>query len=191
MKDSFSRRVIAGALLLIPLVFMAFVLNYVFHLALWISTPISVLFPIDSIADAAIANVIAVILVIAVCFFLGLLARSDKITGQVNFFERFLERSFPTYRTTRMAVSAALANTAIEDNWRVVLIGKQRSERYIGYEIEVLQNGDSVVFQPSVPDGKSGFIWTVPQSEIEHVKIEPRDLSAFMKDYGLGISHSI
>ena len=149
------------------------------------------MFPIDSIADAAIANIIAVILVGGVCYMLGILSRSARISAGVGNAERFLERSFPTYISTRMMITGAIENKSIQDDWQVVLVGSLDSKKFLGFKIETLQNGDCVVFQPIAPNANSGFLWTVPPNQIENVELAPRELSALMKYYGLGMSNSI
>ena len=186
--NSVKTTVIGGVIFLIPMIFLAMVLGHAFQIALKVAKPISRVVPVDSFAGVAVANILAVLLIALVSFLAGLLARSAGVSRKMARLETFLVEVFPVYQSTKRSIADAVQNSAQEDNWKVVLVGSEDGQRFLGYEIEVLEAGLSVVFQPLTPNTKTGFVWTVPQAQLRYLDLNPRDVAKRLRSYGIGLS---
>ena len=183
--------VIGGIVFLVPVIFVLMILRRAYELALKVATPISKIVPIESFGGLAIANILAAAVVVGVCYTAGVAARSSIISARVNKLDHFLNRAIPTYQPTKRGLIDSISDKALEDDWKVVLVGKADDKRSLGFEVERLENGDVAVFQPLSPNTKTGFVWTVPAANVEVLQMNPRELSARLKAYGIGISDSI
>lgn len=190
MGKSIRTTVIGGIIFVVPLIFILLILGRAFDLAKRVATPISKFVPIESFAGIAAANVLAGFIVISVCYVAGVLARSSMISDKVGKLDAFLGRAIPTYQPTKQGFVDSISNRSFEDDWKVVLVGTKGDRRFLGFEVERLQNGEVSVFQPLSPNTKSGFVWTVPSAQVEVLHMNPRELSAILRSHGIGLSES-
>lgn len=191
MIKSIKTTVIGGVAFLVPLVFIMLILKEAYSVALKIAIPFSKILPFSNFAGFAVASILAVLIVIAACYGAGLAARSSLVSTQVEKLDKFLSRAVPTYHFTKKDLLETLDNKSFEDDWKVVLMGRPDDKRSLGFEIERRPNGDVIVFQPITPTAKTGFVWTVPPDQVEILDIGPRQLSALLKTYGIGISEIV
>lgn len=191
MLNGLRTTVIGGLVFLVPIMFIVFVLGNAYGIALKVAAPISQMFPIETYAGLALANILAALAVIAVCYVAGLIARSSLISSQVEKMDQFLSKAIPTYHFTKKGFIDSVENKSFEDEWKVAWIGEPNGKRALGFEIEKLANGDLLVFQPTTPNTATGFVWSVPPDQVELIDIAPRDLSKLLKSYGIEFSRSI
>lgn len=191
MINGLRTTVVGGIIFLVPIVFILFILGKAYGIALKIATPISKLIPIESFAGVALANILAALAVIAVCYVAGLVARSNLISTKVKKVDDFLTRAVPTYHFTKKGFIDSVGNKSFEDDWKVVWIGDPVGKRALGFEIARLPNGDVLIFQPNTPNTTTGFVWSVPAHHVELIDIAPRDLSKHLQSYGIGLPKAI
>jgi len=67
--------ILGGLLFLVPLAFLAIVLGKAFQISMVIAKPIDAVMPIQSLARIAFINIVAVLLIVLVCFLASLAAR--------------------------------------------------------------------------------------------------------------------
>ena len=188
MMKGIRTTIIGGAIFLVPFVFIVLILEEAYNFALKVAEPISEFIPIDGIGDIALVNILAAVLVVLVCFGAGRLARSSSISGRVNRIDQFFTRAFPLYHPTKRGITDTVVDKSFEDEWTPALIGPKSGRRTLGFQVETLESGDSVVFLPSAPNPRAGSVATVPSGEVELIDIEPRQFSAIIKGYGTGAS---
>ena len=191
MGKSLQTTIIGGIVFLAPVIFILMILQRAYELALKVAAPISRFIPIESFVGLALANILAAALVIGVCYAAGMVARSSIISARVNKLDEFLSNAIPAYHPTKRGIIDSISDESLEDDWKVVLVGEKGRQRSLGFEVERLSNGDVAVFQPLTPNTKTGFVWTVSPESIEVLEINPRDLTAKLKAYGVGISEQL
>ena len=64
--------ILGGALFLVPLAFVAIVLGKAFEVSMLLAAPLDGLIPLERVAGIALANIIAIVLILAICFAAGL-----------------------------------------------------------------------------------------------------------------------
>ena len=75
--------VIGGLLFLVPVVFLVFILSKAFGFMKVVAEPMADFIPIDSVGGVALANLIAFLAVILVCFLAGLVARNALAPSEI------------------------------------------------------------------------------------------------------------
>jgi uncharacterized membrane protein len=83
----FLSTAIGGVLFLLPVVIMGVVLFKAAGIMMIVATPMADFIPVDSIGGVALANILALLLVILLCFLAGLVARhalAGKVVGQLE-----------------------------------------------------------------------------------------------------------
>lgn len=188
MGQGIKTTVIGGLVFLVPVAFLILVLGQALGIAMKVAEPISKIVPIESFAGIALANLIALVLLLIVCYLAGLVARSSRVTRRIDHLDTVMTRAIPWYQLTKRSLSASLDNREIVDDWVPVLIGRPGEKRAIGFEIERLATGDVVVFQPNSPNTESGTVWTVPSEQVEPMKIASRDLNTRLRIFGSGLA---
>lgn len=191
MISGIRTTVIGGIIFLVPLIFVLLILGKAYGLAMQVAAPISKLFPINTLGGVALANILAGSAVIAVCYAAGLVARSSIISAKVEKIDRLLTRAIPTYHFTKKGLIDSVGNRSFEDDWKVVWIGEAGGKRALGFEIERLANNDVLIFQPNTPNTATGFVWSVPAEQVEPINLSPRELSKYLKSYGIGFSETL
>lgn len=67
--------ILGGLLFLVPLAFLAIVLGSAFQVSMLLVDPIDAVTPIETVAGIAFINVMAIVLIVVVCFLAGLAAQ--------------------------------------------------------------------------------------------------------------------
>lgn len=89
--------IIGGALFLLPLAVVVFLLGQVFAVGLKIAQPIEGLSPVDHFGGVALDNVIALTLILLICFLAGLVARHATARRLVGNLEEWMLHTIPVY----------------------------------------------------------------------------------------------
>ena len=93
----FKTTVIGGLVFLVPVVVLLVVLAKAAGLMMMVAEPMAEWLPIDAIGGVALANVIAVLAVVLICFIAGLVARAAILRAIVG---ASSPRFCPRYRAT-------------------------------------------------------------------------------------------
>ena len=97
-KTGFIKTTLIGGLIfLIPFVVIMAVLGKAVKLMASLAVPISKIIPIESVAGVAIVNIVAIVVLIFICFFAGLMARSQAGKRAFNSLDIKLMALLPGY----------------------------------------------------------------------------------------------
>ena len=132
-----------------------------------LAEPLSTLVPIDSVADIAIVNLIAVALIILACFVAGLAARTVSASKLVEFLENRVLSHIPAYAFVK-GLSSSIAGAEEGGNMTPVLA---RLDDYsqIAFEIERIEDGTVVVYLPGAPNPWSGSVCVMTEDRIQPI----------------------
>lgn len=145
---------LSGLVFLLPLMLVGFLLLKVFNLMKWLTEPLDIYVPTDTVAGLIVANVMAILLLLLVLFLIGRLAHSFMGRKVENSIDTFLSRFIPGYNIIR-GLTAQLNDD--EETLPVVLV-RQDDGASIGFEIERNANGWVSVFLPGAPQAHSGSV---------------------------------
>ena len=97
-KIGFVKATILGGLLfLLPLVVVVLIIGKAYKISMVVAKPLGNLIPIDSIGGLALANILAVLVILVLCYMAGLVARFSRIKNKVASIEEMLIATIPGY----------------------------------------------------------------------------------------------
>lgn len=178
----FMTTAIGGVLFLIPLVVLGVVLFKAAGFMMIIAEPLAAVLPVDSIGGVALANIIALLCVIVLCFLAGLVARHALAGAFVGKLDKVLV-SVPGYMMVKNLVSGFDPNSV--DGLKPVALQLGTAERF-GFEIQKLPDGRSMVFIPSTPSPFSGITQVLPAEQITYLNIPVTKIIELTENFGHG-----
>jgi len=176
--------VIGGLLFLVPVAFLAFMLSKVFGFMLVIAAPMANWLPVDTVGGIALANLIAIVAIILVCFLAGLVARNALASGLVKTLESKVLVKIPGY-TIIKGIKGGF-DKGESNHFKPVALKLGSAER-IGFEIQKLADGRSMVFIPSVPNAFSGTTQILPADQVTYLDVPVTQIMELSEKYGSGV----
>ena len=176
--------IIGGLLFLVPVAFLAFILTKVFGFMIVIAEPMADWLPVETIGGIALANLIAVVAIILVCFLAGLVARNAMASGLVKTLESKVLMKIPGY-TIIKGIKGGFDKDE-SNHFKPVALKLGSAER-VGFEIQKLADGRSMVFIPSVPNAFSGITQILPADQVTYLDVPVTQIMELAEKYGSGV----
>ncbi len=175
--------VIGGVVFLVPLAFVVYILLQVVEFMKVIAEPLSEWIPVDSVGGIALANLLAISIVIALCFVSGLVARHTIADGLVKKLDSLLI-NVPGYSIVR-GIKSGFDESETE-KMRPVALRLGTAER-IGFEMQKLDDGRSMVYIPSNPSAWSGITQILPADQVTYIDIPVTKVIELTEKFGHGV----
>jgi len=148
--------VIGGIFFLIPLMVVIAVLAQAFELMKRVAHPLARYLPVDQLTGIAIANVLAIVLIVLLCFLAGLLAKAPFIRRLGSRFEQRVLQTIPLYAVVKSTVASILPLQK-EQGLQPVLVEFDDCAQ-LGLEVERQTPGKVAVYLPGAPNPWSGSV---------------------------------
>ena len=142
------------------------------------------LISIISIGGVALANVIAGVALVLVCFLAGLLARHALASALLSQLESRVLVNLPGYLMIKSLVSGFDESKVA--GLKPVALQLGTAER-VGYEIEKLPDGRSMVFIPSPPNPFSGITQVLPPDQVTYLDVSLKQVMEVTENFGHGV----
>ena len=176
--------IIGGLLFLVPVVFLVFILGKAFGFMKVVAEPMADFIPIDSVGGVALANLIALLAVILVSFFAGLIARNAMASSAVKNLESRVLMKIPGYQLVKSIKGGYEGDAAHQ--LKPVSLSLGSAER-IGFEVQKLADGRSMVFIPSVPNTWTGITQILPPDQVTYLDTSITSVMEHTEKYGYGV----
>jgi uncharacterized membrane protein len=176
--------ILGGLLFLVPLVVLIFILAKAFELSRAVAVPMGRIFPMDRIAGVALADILALGLILAISYLAGLAARGKVLVKPVARIERFLITVVPGYAVLKSTLAGLMGDNSAESLLQPVLI-RLDDFHQIAFEVERLDNR-SVVFLPGAPSAWSGSSVIVDADRITYLSAPPHQVTGLLRVLGRG-----
>jgi uncharacterized membrane protein len=159
--------VIGGIVFLVPVIIIAAIIGKAFEIMKTVAHPLSALVPIDTVGKIAIVNLIAILLIVLVCFLSGHAARTKAAARFVRALESKFLSHIPVYGFVK-GMTASIAGTERGEEMTPVLV---RLDDYsqIAFEIERLEGGDVAVYLPGAPNPWSGAVCIMTEDRVQPI----------------------
>jgi uncharacterized membrane protein len=158
-------RIIAGLLILAPVYLACLLLLKAMKTILGLMAPVTKVLPESVRAE----NLIALILVLVICFFVGLAVRTQMGQAIKNSLDRSLFQKIPGYSLLR-SLTQRLAGESQDQAWDTALV--EIEEALVpGFIIEELTDGRFTVFVPSVPTPMAGAVYILTPDRVHRVDV--------------------
>jgi uncharacterized membrane protein len=176
--------VIGGVVFLIPVVVLVVVIAKAIGFMMVVAKPMADWLPVDTIGGVALANIIAGVALVLVCFLAGLLARHALASAFVGQLESKVLVNVPGYLMVKSLVSGFDESRIA--GLKPVALQLGTAER-VGYEIEKLPDGRSMVFIPSPPNPFSGITQVLPPDQVTYLDVSLKQVMEVTENFGHGV----
>ena len=190
MKDQVSNTIgflkttaIGGLIFLLPLAVIGGLLGYVYNLVLVIYEPLKAYLPVSGAGGTALLFLIAVGILVMLCFLCGLAARRAIARKLSQMVEKHLVMVFPKYAIYKDIVAGNLGGDAAAPSLVPVTIQFDDAIR-IGYEAGRTERGLVIVYLPGSPDPWIGSVVLVEPDRIQSLDVDFNETSAICERLG-------
>lgn len=180
---SFLRATISGGILfLLPVVLVIMMLGKAHQIMVKISGPLANLLP-DRLMGLDGSMILAVILLVFLCFFAGLLIRSKRVKKQMGRLEDTLFVYIPGY----LLLKSIAADTVGESEATALkpVVVKDGDAWKIGFLVEE-KEGLSTVFIADAPRHDAGEVLIFPSELVKRINVPNNKVIQSLKNYGKG-----
>ncbi|MBF0121591.1 MAG: DUF502 domain-containing protein [Desulfobacterales bacterium] len=143
--------------------------------------------PLDTIGGFAIADIIAVVIVLLICYIAGIIAQNSSASGFIRETERRFLWKIPGYIFVKGVIDS-FSNNEESVAMRPVL-AKLDDASMIAFEIERSEDGRVVIYVPGAPNPWSGAIQIMNADRIEPLTATMMEVVELNKRLGRGTSH--
>ena len=182
IKEFFVNTFIGGLVVILPVLIFVFLINWIVSFFGNLVDPLVNLFP--TVINIYIAKLIIFIIILALCFSIGLFIRTTFGNTMFSWFENKFFKKLPFYSTIRETVVQFIGNDKTPFS-RVVLVKPYGGNaKMIGFITSQLVNESYSIFVPTAPNPTSGFVIVLAEEHIEHLNISAEE--AMRTIIGLG-----
>lgn len=149
-----------------------------------VAEPLSKVVPIDSVADIALVDIIAIILIGLVCFLAGLVAKTERAKRMVSSLESRVLTNIPIYDVIKAKILGTIQ--ASQEAGMTPVLTRFDDQWQIAMEVERLADGRVAVFLPGSPDPWSGTVSIVTEDRVEPLDTALPSVVKSLKALGKG-----
>jgi len=156
--------ILGGVVFLVPVIVVIAILGKALQLMKQVAQPLAGVLQIDTARDVIVFNLFAALLILAVCFVAGMLARTQAAYSLVRNLEaRFLDR-IPAYAFVK-GMTASIGE-ATEGPGLTPVHVRFDDNAQIAFEVERLGDGSVVAYLPGAPNPWSGSVCIVEADRV-------------------------
>jgi uncharacterized membrane protein len=181
----FKTTAIGGLIFLLPVAVIGGVLGYVYNVVLVIYEPLEEYLPVSSVGSTMLLFLIAVGILVMLCFFCGLAARRAIARKFSQTVEKHLVMVFPKYAIYKDILAGNVGGDAHGPSLIPVTIQFDDAIR-IGYEAGRTERGLVIVYLPGSPDPWIGSVALVESDRIQSLDIDFNETAAICERLGRG-----
>ncbi len=179
-KSVFRTNVIYGLLVLVPLAVIVLLLAKIVEILEGIAEPLN----LQSATSVIGAIILAVLLVLLLCFVVGAFVRTRLGSWSLERFERTILKQIPGYEIISNALKGFAEKRTAYRAALVQLYGPGTG--VLGFVMEENDNGSVTVFVPSVPALTMGSLHVVDCERVTMLEAGSIDVSNCISQWGIG-----
>lgn len=175
---------IGGAIFLVPVIVILFVLGKAISVMRHVTRPISEMLPFDNIAGLAVANLLALLGVALVCFCAGMLARGPRARRLYQQLDDGL-LMLPGYGLIKSLSDQFKEERPTTSPLQPVLVRFDDFEQ-LCFEVERMADGRVVTFIPGSPDLWSGSLVYLAAERVQRCELTVMQAVSHLRRGGRG-----
>jgi uncharacterized membrane protein len=175
---------IGGVVFLLPLVLAVVVFGKAFSIVKTVSLPVANLISAEKVAGYAVADLLALTMLLVVTVLAGLLARSPVFDDFYRKIDAIILQLIPGYSYMK-GMTGSLSDSDAEQSLKPVA-AIQDDTVLIGYEVERLTGGWVAVYLPGAPDARSGSVAYFTDDRIVPLNTDFAGVASCLKTLGRG-----
>ncbi|HEX6192250.1 MAG TPA: DUF502 domain-containing protein [Chitinophagaceae bacterium] len=173
--------IFGGVVFIVPLVLVGIIINKVYQFIKRIIVPFMP--GDDAIGGIGLHAIIAILILLAICFGAGLLARTNAARNFVKWLESNILEIMPGYKFMK---GMGLATTGLEDQDMKVVLARVDDGWQISFLIEQINDTMYTVYIPGAPSPWSGSIYHLEKDKIIWTDITQKQAIRCIKQLGAG-----
>jgi uncharacterized membrane protein len=177
--------IFGGLVFLVPVILIILVLRHALEFAGKLAKPIATAMPDVGLGHAALASLIAILILVALAFAAGLVARTDTGKRITKWFEESLLGGLPQYQMAKTVAEGFAQVEGDAATMKPVLVLIDEGWQ-IAYHLEDLQDGWVSVFVPQSPTPMSGNVMFVDRARVRPLPIAMKEAVLLVKRLGIG-----
>jgi len=177
--------IVGGVLFLVPFVLLYIVIVKAVEILRIVVRPIADKLPVESLLGFDAPNLIAIILLVVLCFIAGLFAKSTIAKDMVNWLETSLLSNLPGYSFMKNMGEEA-AGTGPTQQFQSVLVRFDDASQ-IGFIVERLDSGRVVIYIPDSPNPWTGSVFIFDEDRITLIDKATNTSIKVLQKQGLGM----
>ncbi len=179
---------LGGVLVLLPVYIMVVVLITVVGEVSAALTPVVAILPLEHAFGPAEAMVLAILVIVIVCFLVGLVVQTSLGQALGGWFRRVLLDRVPGYGMVRTLVGRMAGAEADAETMFMTpaLIRLHEGVAVAGFVMERLEDGTHAVFVPIAPTATVGHVYYLPAERVEVLEAKGRDVVGVLSHWGVG-----
>ncbi len=180
LRDFVGNAVVGGLLVLVPVYIAVLLLGKAMKTGATAVKPLADLLP----EWLPAAPVLSLLLVLLICFAVGLLVRTSTGSAVRQRLDRSVFGKLPGYETLR-SLSRQIAGRADEAGWKPVIV-EIEDALVPAFVVEKLDDGRYTVFVPSVPTPFAGAIYVMTPERVYAVDVPVGQAVRAISQWGVG-----
>ena len=175
-----------GLLVLLPLLVSFLLIMEMAQLVVAIATPLADLFPAGTFDKLLFHPIVmAIILLLATSFMIGLFMKSKTAVHLGKWFEEKSLDRLPIYPFVKRLIYGLLGAEE-EGDFNPALLDTGGGQRVFCYIVEDHGDGDLTIIVPSAPSAFSGLVKIVPKSLVTPIESKLSNTSKVLSQLGIG-----
>ncbi|MEP1613250.1 MAG: hypothetical protein ABJL72_15160 [Roseobacter sp.] len=176
--------ILGGLIFLAPIAIIIFILGKAFQLSLLVAAPVDKLIPVSHVGGIALVNMIAIAVIVLICYLAGLLARSQFLGNRLHKVDGLLMDVIPTYAVFKGVVGSMAQKEDITKIMKPVSVQFDDYEQ-IAFEME-RNAGRVVLFLPGAPSAWAGSSVIVDETRVHALNVPTYQAVKLMRVFGRG-----
>jgi len=185
LLNTFKNISLGGVLFLIPITIAVLVIVEAIGFLELVAEPMAEFLPTDTILGFGLAQILAVLFLLILCFVAGLIARAAIGQNMIEKIERGLMVALPGYGAIKGFSNQILQSHDKAEHFIPVTARFEGGVRP-AFEVERLPSGEVVVFLPGAPNAWSGWVVYLDPEQVEPLDMRATDLLATLEGLGMG-----
>ena len=178
--STFKTNIIYGVLVIVPLAVILLFLSKIVEILEKIAKPLG----LESYFSASLAVIIGLLLLLAVCFVIGVLVRTSIGAWSFERLENKVLKQIPGYQIISRALKGFAAEETAYPKAMVHLLGSEVAA--LGFVMEENDNGSVTVFVPSSPAITVGTVYIVDRSCVTILEASTMEIADCISQWGIG-----
>jgi len=193
MYNFLKTTILGGVLFLVPVVVLIAIIEKALGVAQKAAVPLAdALFKGTFLHDHAyVSDLLALGLLLVVCFLAGLAAKTAFARKSVDALEKKVLAKVPTYDSVKSKFLATLQSQSQEGEAMRPVLARFEDSWQIAFEVERIPNGIVTVYVPGAPDPWSGSVCFMTEDRIQAIDPAMSPVMKTLKDLGKGSNEQL
>jgi uncharacterized membrane protein len=168
-KTDFTKStVIGGLFFLVPVAVIIFVVDKLAGFMRSVADSLAPVIPVETVLGGLALNLIALLVVVGLCFLAGLIAQSAGARKVKAKLESGLLTAIPGYSFVKGFTDSMRQSDELAESFFPILV-RFNDYSQLAFEIERVKDSDVVVYLPGAPNPWSGKVVYVTPDRVTHV----------------------